>query len=179
MTRAALEHVIRAAAVITDTDEVIVIGSQSVLGPFPDAPAELLVSNEADVYTPGKSDSSDLIDGTIGEGSPFQREFGYYAHGVDETTATLPAGWRDRLVLVTGPNTRFVHGWCLEVHDLAISKYVAGREKDLEFTGALVRHRMVERETLVQRLAATELDPRVRPIIAGRIQRDFTTSAWQ
>ena len=73
---------------------------------------------------------SDLIDGTIGEGSPFQREFGYYAHGVDETTAVLPDGWRERLILITGENTRFVRGWCLEVHDLAIAKYAAGREKD-------------------------------------------------
>ena len=77
---------------------------------------------------------------SIGEGSPFDQTFGYYAHGVDETTAVLPDGWRDRLVLVSGENTRFIRGWCLEVHDLAIAKYAAGREKDLEFTAALVRH---------------------------------------
>src|ERR1700739_3468548 len=31
--------------------------------------------------------------------------------GVDETTAVLPEGWRDRLILLTGENTRFVRGW--------------------------------------------------------------------
>lgn len=87
---------------------------------------------------------SDLIDATIGEGSPFQRSFGYYAHGVDETTTILPEGWQDRLILVTGENTNSVRGWCLEVHDLAIAKYVAGREKDRESKSALTRHALVD-----------------------------------
>ena len=60
--------------------------------------------------------------------------------GVDETTAVLPHGWRDRLILVSNENTHFIKGWCLEVHDLAISKYVAGREKDIDFCRALARH---------------------------------------
>jgi hypothetical protein len=75
MTRAQLEHIIRAAGTIADTDDLVVIGSQAVLGEFPDAPAELLVSNEADVFPRADPGRSDLIDGTIGEGSPFQREF--------------------------------------------------------------------------------------------------------
>jgi hypothetical protein len=175
MTREQLEHIIRAAGVIADTEDLIVIGSQAVLGQFPDAPAELLVSDEADVFPRADPARSDLIDGSIGQGSPFQTTFGYYAHGVDETTATLPEGWRDRLVLVTGENTRFVRGWCLEVHDLAIAKYAAGREKDLDFTRALVRHAMVVREVLEQRLAATALDPLTRALISKRIESDFVS----
>lgn len=174
MTRAQLEHIIRAAGAIADTQDVVVVGSQAILGQFPDAPQELLVSNEADVFPRADPARSDLIDGSIGEGSPFEREFGYYAHGVDETTAILPEGWRDRLVLVTGPNTRMVRGWCLEVHDLAIAKYAAGREKDLDFTRALVRHAMVSHEVLLGRLEATSVDLRLRAAMAGRIERDFT-----
>ena len=121
MTRLQLEHVIRAAGTIADVEDLIVIGSQAILGEFPDAPEELLVSNEADVYPTRHPERSDLIDSTIGEGSPFQKSFGYYAHGVGETTAILPRGWRERLILVSGENTRFVRGWCLEVHDLAIA----------------------------------------------------------
>jgi hypothetical protein len=173
MTRAQLEHVIRAAGTIANVDDVVVIGSQAVLGEFPNAPAELLVSNEADVFPSEHLERSDLIDSTIGEGSPFQRAFGYYAHGVGETTAILPEGWRDRLILVSGENTRFVRGWCLEVHDLAIAKYAAGREKDLDFTKALARHAMVQREVLEQRLAHTSLDPQIRSIVAKRIYADF------
>ena len=78
MQRPHLEHIIRAAAAITGADEFIVIGSQAVLGQFPNPPEELLVSIEADLFTDRGPQDSDLIDGTIGEGSPFHQTFGYY-----------------------------------------------------------------------------------------------------
>lgn len=40
------------------------------------------------------------------EGSPFHDLCGYYAQGIDERTATLPRGWRERLVKINTPNTR-------------------------------------------------------------------------
>jgi hypothetical protein len=61
---------------------------------------------------------------------------------VDETTATLPAGWQERLIPLRNENTGGAIGWCLEVHDLAASKLVAGREKDLEFVRVLLREKM-------------------------------------
>ena len=51
MQRPQLEHIIRAAVGITGVTEIVVIGSQAVLGQFPNAPANLLVSIEADVFT--------------------------------------------------------------------------------------------------------------------------------
>lgn len=169
MTRSNLEHIIRAAGTIADDSDIVVIGSQAVLGQFPDADAALRVSMEADVYPRNHPERSDLIDGSIGEGSPFQREFGYYAHGVDETTAVLPEGWQQRLVLVSGENTRQVRGWCLEIHDLAIAKLVAGREKDLEFVRFLIVHGYVELEVLKKRASATKIDGAVRPLVEARI----------
>ena len=124
MTRGQLEHIIRAAATIADDDEIVIIGSQSILGQFPDAPAELRVSVEADVFPKNHPERWDLIDGSIGEGSPFHETFGYYAQGVAEDTATLPSGWKVRLVAVSNANTRGATGLCLDVHDLVISKYV-------------------------------------------------------
>lgn len=169
MTRSNLEHIIRAAGTITDDSEIIVIGSQAVLGQFPDAPPELLVSIEADVYPRNRPELSDLIDGSIGEGSPFERQFGYYALGVDPTTAILPQGWQTRLVRVSGENTRHIHGWCLEVHDLAISKLIAGRPKDLDFISSLVRHGMVSTTTLVERLAKTAVSEEIGLLAEGRL----------
>jgi hypothetical protein len=177
MTRAQLEHVIRAAGTIANSDDVVVIGSQAVLGEFPNAPPEFLLSDEADVFPRNDPQRSELIDASIGEGSAFQREFGYYAHGVDESTAILPDGWRDRLILVTGENTRFVRGWCLEIHDLTIAKYAAGREKDLDFTRAVARHAMVTRGVLEERLAMTSLDSPAKTRISHRIRRDFAIAA--
>ena len=173
MTRADLEHIIRAAGMIVNDDDLIVIGSQSVLGQYPDAPAELRISREADVYPRNSPERADLIDSTIGEDSPFDRSFGYYAHGVGPETAVLPDGWRERLVLVSGENTRFVRGWCLEVHDLAIAKYVAGRPKDLTFTEALIRHGMLDCRTLENRLASTPVASEIRELTQHRIARQF------
>ncbi len=44
MTRAPLEHLLRAAGDLCEEDEVIVIGSQAILGQFPDAPEARRVS---------------------------------------------------------------------------------------------------------------------------------------
>ncbi len=150
------------------------IGSQSVLGQFPDAPASLRASMEADVYPLNLPERADLVDGSIGEGSFFHEQYGYFAQGVGDSTAVLPEDWKKRLVRVKNANTGGVEGLCLEVHDLAISKYVAGREKDLEFTRELARHGMTRRRTLLARAARTALEPEARRLVEGRITRDFT-----
>lgn len=173
MNRSQLEHVIRAAATIAEDDEIIVIGSQAILGQFPDAPADLRASVEADIYPKNHPERSDLIDGSIGEGSPFHETFGYYAQGVDGTTATLPSGWQDRLVHLRSERTRGATGLCLEVHDLVISKLVAGREKDLEFAGAAARHGLVREQELRARLSETVLEDALRKAVAVRITRAF------
>lgn len=171
MKRSELEHVIRAAGAIAEDSQIVVIGSQAILGQFADAPAALLASMEADVYPRNHPERADLIDVAIGEGSAFHEQFGYYAQGVSETTATLPAGWRERLVSI--PNTSGVEGLCLEVHDLAISKYAAGRPKDLDFTAVLARYGLTRRDVLARRLRRTKLAPELRALVAGRIRRDF------
>ena len=126
MTRSQLEHLISASGTIADDDDIVVIGSQSILGQFPFAPAELLVSRDADVYPRMYPERAELIDPSIGAGSPFERTYGYYAHGVGPETAVLPRGWEERLVLVSSQNTRFVRGWCLEAHDAGHRKTGSG-----------------------------------------------------
>lgn len=171
MRRVDLEHLIRAAASIADDDELIVIGSQSILGRFPDAPAELRVSVEADLYPRHHPDRADLIDGAIGEGSIFHETYGYYAQGVGPTTAVLPEGWEARLVPVYGPATRGATGWCLEPHDLVVSKLVAGREKDLHFAQVAVEAGLVRVSELLSRLAVMTLVPALRERVEARIRR--------
>lgn len=186
MKRSELEHVIRAACQIADDDELVIIGSQSILGAHPDAPEELLVSNEADVFPRNRPERWDLVDGTIGEGSPFHDTFGYYAQGVSEETAILPSGWKGRLVPVRNAATRGCTGWCLEPHDLVVAKYVAGRDKDLRFGAAALAHGIVRPELLLERLAQAEVDearraPRARACAdrarRASVQERLTTSA--
>ena len=109
----------------------------------------------------------------IGELSPFHTAFGYYAQGDGEETATLPPGWRDRLIPVKTTRTRGSTGWCLEVHDLAVSKYAANRPKDRDFVRALVRHGLVDRSTLEARWIATAVEPELHVLVAQLIAADF------
>ncbi|MCH7822319.1 MAG: hypothetical protein IIA07_09895 [Proteobacteria bacterium] len=157
MQRSELEHIIRASGDVAQDDEIVIIGSQSILGQFPDAPVRLLMSMEADVYPKHRPELADKIDGAIGEGSRFHELHGYYAQGVGPETAVLPMGWSDRLVKVKNENTAGITGLCLEVHDLAISKIVAGRHKDVEFIRELIRHKMIREDVMRTRLAKTDL----------------------
>jgi len=154
----------------------VVIGSQAILGQFPEAPAPLLVSTEAGVYPLESPERADLIEGSIGEHSFFHDSFGYYAQGAGPNTAVLPADWQARLVRMKNANTGGIEGLCLEVHDLAISKYIAGREKDLVFTRVLAAHRLTRKTTLLARLAGTRVDATRRKLAAARIARDFATA---
>lgn len=169
MNRAQLEHVIRAAATIAGDAEIVVIGSQAILGRYPEAPPELLVSADVDLYPRNHPERADLIEGSIGELSPFHETYGYYAQGVGERTAVLPEGWQSRLVAVPTPAGT---GLCLEPHDLVISKCVAGREKDRDYVRAALRHRLVDRDTLLERLARTSIDAAQRSRIATQIAVD-------
>lgn len=155
MRRADLEHVIRAAAAVSDEDEIVVIGSQAILGGLPDAPDALLWSQEADVYPRFHPERAEAIDGALGDGSQFHASFGYYAHGVGPETAKAPSGWERRLVPVKVPrgprDDRLVTGWCMEPHDVVLAKCAAGRERDWEFAREAVRHGVVDAEELLRR----------------------------
>ena len=153
MTRAQLEHLLRAAGALTDEREIVILGSQAILGTFPEAPEEIRRSMEADAFPLGSPEKADLIDGSIGELSPFHETYGYYAHGISPESAVLPDGWRERLVRVCTPATQGVVGLCLAPEDLAASKLAAGREKDLDFVVACLRHGLVKAPGLRARVA--------------------------
>ena len=70
-------------------------------------------------------------------------------------------------------DTEGVVGLCLDPHDLAISKYVAGREKDLHFTAELARRGILELDRLLQLLPETPFDASVARLVRARIRRDF------
>ncbi len=174
MQRSELEHIIRASGEVAQDDEIVIIGSQSILGQFPDAPIRLLASMEADVYPKHNPDLADKVDGAIGEGSSFHELHGYYAQGVGPETAVLPNGWKDRVVVIKNENTNGIAGLCLEVHDLAISKFVAGRTKDFEFIQELIRHEMIRKNILLTRLAEAALQETERKIIRSKIEAMFS-----
>ena len=93
-----------------------------------------------------------MIDGAIGELSPFQDRFGYYAQGVSPETAILPTAWEERLVKIQNENTDLKIGYCLEPHDLAASKLAAGRDKARDFVAAMLLHGIVDKHTVQTRI---------------------------
>jgi hypothetical protein len=110
MKRTQLQHVLRAAASIVELSDLVVIGSQAILASYPEweLPPGATMSVEADLAVDAtlarvdlavdESTLADRIDGAIGEGSMFHQTHGYYAQGVETTTAVLTEGWRDRLI---------------------------------------------------------------------------------
>ena len=159
MKRADLEHVIRASAAITGDKSFVVIGSQAVLLSYPNAPSELLLSNEVDLYPAMHPELADLIDGAIGQLSMFHDTFGYYADGVGPETAKMPADWMQFARLYYIQDTTVV---VPDLHDIAVSKCVAGREKDADWVRGLFRHKMIELARMLDRIAL--LDGAVHPI---------------
>lgn len=174
MRREDLEHLIRAAGAISGSRRMVVIGSQAILGQFPDgAPFQATLSMKADLIPFDAPDKADLLTGSLGELSPFHDAFGYYGDGVSLETARLPEGWQERLIPVENPNTNGILGLCLELHDLLVSKYFAGREKDLVFCSAVVAAGLADHAELLRRLAATDVDDAQRERMRRRIAADF------
>lgn len=177
MNRSQLEHIIRAAGSIADDNEIIILGSASIFAQFPDLPDHFLLSIKADVFPKNKPRMTDIIDGSIGELSPFHDAFGYYAHGVSkETASNLPAGWETRLIPLTTDNTGGVTGWCLDVHDLIAGKYVSARDKDLEFARMAIKQGLVKDQILRKRIEMLNMEASRKERILKRMSRDFKIS---
>ncbi len=156
MNREQLEHAIRAACDVSGDNELIIFGSQAILGQFPDAHDELRRSIEVGLTPKNKPEAVDKIDGALGENSIFHKNHGFYAHGLSLEAAKLPEGWENRVIQVRDYKNANNIGWCIEAHDLAASKLIAFREKDTEFVRRLLIEQMISADTLLVRLNKIE-----------------------
>jgi hypothetical protein len=93
MRRDQLEHAIRTACQIIGRPEVIVVGSQSILGTFREdqLPTDATMSVEIDILPIADDNAeterlADLIEGVAGEFSPFEELHGFSIDGVDLST---------------------------------------------------------------------------------------------
>jgi hypothetical protein len=165
-----LAHVLRAAAEIAGDGHILVIGSQAVLATFPDTqlPERVTMSMEADItFLDGDLEKSDLVEGAIGEGSQFHQTFGYFPQGVGLDTAVLPAGWEGRTIRFLVGDSGKAEAVCLEVHDLVVSKLMAGREKDYEYASALISAGLLDSSILTGRVEECD----VLPVHRRRVRR--------
>jgi hypothetical protein len=171
MKKQQVDHVLRAAGRITGDKQFIIIGSQSLHG-HPDLADDIVRSAEVDLIAKSDASRTEWLN-AIGQDSTFHEQFGYYADLVDENTATLPRGWRGRLVNLPAGNTDGVQGLCLDPHDLAIAKYVARREKDIVFTRELAHRGIVSRDRVLALLDQTQVSEEMRQRIRAHIAGDF------
>ena len=70
-------------------------------------------------------------------------------------------------------------GLCMEIHDVALSKFGAGRPKDLDFNRTLAAGGFLDRAVLIERLGAVAADAalleRMRQRIAAAFGQSLTT----
>ena len=158
-----LEHAIRAACDVSGDTELLIFGSQAILGSYPDAPESLRASIEVDVQPKNRPEMTDYIDGALGQDSQFHATHGFYVHGISIDSAALPESWSDRTIEVSHPiATRGNKGLCIEAHDLAASKLVAYREKDRVFAATLLNEGLIDWQTLLERIAKLPVKNHIR-----------------
>ncbi len=162
MTRAQLEHAIRAACDVSGDTEVWVFGSQSILGEHPDAPEALRQSLEADIAPKNLPERVTYIDAALGELSLFHETHDFYVHGVPIESAVLPDAWEFRTYRLQNQNTREFIGYCLEGHDLAASKLAAFRDKDRDFVRVLLAEGLIQAAVLLERITWMDVEPGLR-----------------
>lgn len=166
-----LEHAIRAACDISGDAELLIFGSQAILGSYPEAPESLRASIEVDVQPRNRPEMTDRIDGALGQDSQFHATHGFYVHGVSIDAAILPAGWGERTIAVSDPvGTRGNRGLCLEAHDLAAAKLVAHREKDRVFVTTLLSEGLVDEAVLLERVELLPIEDEARSRLIRWVQ---------
>lgn len=175
MKRSQLAHILRSASRVTGDPKILVIGSQSILGKYSHValPDEAWLSVEADIafFDDPEEVKADLVDGALGEASPFHESFGVYGQGVTLATATLPEGWRERLLPFAHGDVGDSQAMCLEPHDLVLSKLVANREKDIQFAAAVIRARLVDVDRLQELCAVLPVPEGVRRRVRAAVGR--------
>ena len=153
-----LERAVRSLTRHFNTDTVIVIGSQAILLTWPQAPVLMRTSHEIDAYPannkiweqqhPGH-EASEEINALFGYGSKFHDEFGFYIDGVDESTASLPPGWRDRCqTREWNDGGKKVRAIAPGINDLVVSKLHRLIDKDRDYIRACHQRRPLDIEAI-------------------------------
>jgi len=172
-----LERTVRAIATEFKSDKIFIIGSQSILLAWPNAPPLMRTSPEIDVY-PGNAkdweaqerrkhpnetpEASEHIDALFGMGSLFHRTHGFYIDGVDENTARLPTGWQNRAIIrkidVAGRVVSVIAP-CPE--DVIVSKLARLDDKDKVFIETYHSARPLDLSVIEERIHLSNFEPAI------------------
>ena len=159
MTKSELENLLRKAGKLARDHDFFLIGSQSLRGVCQSIPSDFPNTIEADLYPRHHPQAWSILREELGNRSKFFADNGYYLDCTDPALATLPDGWTERLIPFRTPRTGGVTAWCLEPHDLFVSKLVVWREKDQQFVRAMLRHNFVKSTMLLSRIEDLPISP--------------------
>ncbi len=113
MRRDQLEHAIRAACQIAGITEVIIVGSQAILGTYTEDQLPFYATRSAEIdVIPIADDAGEIdrladeIEGVAGELSPFAQLHGFAIDGVDLNTSATTR----RMARSTGQGPEREHG---------------------------------------------------------------------
>ncbi len=152
MRKSDLLELVRQIKVIVSDEMPIIVGSQAVhlVTNFP--PEIIQQSIECDfLFVSGKSETRIEINKKLGVFSNFQLENGFYADALGLATVILPPNWQERLQPFEDENGVTI-ALVTEIHDIAVSKLIAGREKDFVFLKELFVRELIEIDTFIARL---------------------------
>jgi hypothetical protein len=173
MHRSQLQHVILEIGRRFDLSDFHVVGSAAILAALPNPPeGALTATRDVDVIPPQDDERmADRISFVLGEASDFDHEYGYYAQGV--TTAApmyAPSDWKTRAIPI---RVESYTAWCMETHDLVLSKLGAGREKDIDFARSAAELGLLQHAELRRRLPGIVCSDEHRRLIAARTDALF------
>src|ERR1051326_4720865 len=138
---------------LTGVEARIIVGSQSLFAFTDSVPAMVRDSIECDFLLGAESiEAMTAVNRAFGVTSHFAQLNGYYADGLRLATVVLAPGWQERLHSLTDEQGQII-ARCLEVHDAAVSKLMAGRDKDWPFITALLDDGLISLPTLAERAA--------------------------
>ena len=169
MRKSNLFELIREIKTIALDEIPIVVGSQAVhlVTNFP--PDIVQESIECDFLFPeGKSETRIEVNKKLGVFSNFQLEKGFYADALGLATVILPTNWQARLQPLKDENNEII-ALVAEIHDIAVSKLIAGREKDFIFLKDLFLQGVIEIETFAERIILVKEMPQ-SPVLVERLK---------
>ena len=152
MTKSDLELMLREAGAIARDRDFFLFGSQSLRAVCPRYPKEFPKTYEADLYPRRYPQAWALLRDRMGRNSAFFKQHGFFLDCVDPALAMLPDLWLERLIPFRTPRTGGVTAWCLEPHDLFVSKLAAWREKDQQFLRAMLKHKLANPLIVLNRI---------------------------
>lgn len=143
----------------------IIVGSQAVHAVTTFLPEIVQQSIECDfLFVGGKSKTRTEVNKKLGVFSSYQLEHGFYADALGLATVVLPTGWRERLQPLEDENGNVI-AFCVEIHDVAVSKLIAGREKDFLFLNEALLREYISIDEFLTRVKLIGIMPQSKVLV--------------